>query len=54
LLYGTTDRTADLPHKFAPKFDAWSASLSPLGLVMSKTKGGNSLTLGAPQSPAMP
>jgi hypothetical protein len=54
LLFGTTDRSADLPYKIAPKFEAWSASLSPTGLILSQTKGGNTLTLGAPQPPAMP
>lgn len=40
LLFGTTERTADLPFAVVPKFATWSGKLSDTGLILSKTKEG--------------
>jgi hypothetical protein len=54
LLFGSADRAIDHPYKAAPAFAKWGDHLPPVARLMSESKGGWSVVVGAPPPAAPP
>jgi hypothetical protein len=54
LLFGSADRAIDHPYKAAPAFAKWGDHLPPVARLMSESKSGWSVVVGAPPPAAPP